>query len=132
MLCSTVAEVSRLPATALMAFRTACFTAAHSLVRSLGHTQAHCPTVPRFSTSPAKFPGAALCKLTLSSARTDLRKCTEPSAAAIQLSAAPFPSQALSHCSELAWLLRFAERNYSRENPRRRCDGARGNCHFLR
>jgi hypothetical protein len=56
------------------------------------------------------------------------------SAAAIRLST-PFPSQALSDCSELgwlAWLLKFAERNYSREDPRRRCDGAHGNCCFLR
>src|ERR1019366_8111785 len=78
MLCSTVAEASRLPATAPMAFRTACSSAAHSPVRSLGHTRAHCPTVPRFSTSQARFPGAAPYKVTLSSARTDLRKCTEP------------------------------------------------------
>src|ERR1035437_2278655 len=118
MLCSTVAEASRLPATAPMAFRKACSSAAHSLVRLLGHTRPPWPTVQRSSTSQARFPGAPPYKLTLSSAQTDLLECTGPSAAAIRLSA-PFPSQALSHCSELDWLawLQIAGRKYSPGKP---------------
>src|ERR1035441_6940439 len=134
MLCSIVAEASRLPATAPMAFRKACSSAAHSLVRLLGHTRPPWPTVQRPSTPQARVPGAPPYKLTLPSAQTDLLECTGPSAAAIR-SATRLPRQALSHCSELdwlAWLEQFAERNYSREDPRRRCDGAHGNCCFLR